>query len=341
MQTQRVEYDFNRSPPPEATLDLFERRIPHRPYATDHLGPGLRRMSPQQALRHRHLEVNPPSVRFWLLFDIDQPMGAMSWDFAGLPEPAWTAQNTSNGHAHVAWGLEAPVLLDKPARQKPVRYLAAVESAYRAAMDADPSYGGLLTKNPLSPHWRTYWGQYGIYGLDELAEYVDLERHKPRRGVDPEEVGLGRNVALFDWLRLWAYQSVRHYKAQGPRMEPWFEKACADAAQHRNGDFPNPLHEVEVHHTAKSVARWVWKRFSLEGFKRVQSARGRKGGVASGESKKNRSQRLTEAHRGTIESMLRDGYSQKAIGAHIGVTQQTISNWIKRLGLTHTDKAHK
>ena len=305
-------------------LDLFERRIPRRPFACDDLGPGLRRMAPLEALNRRHLQVNPPSVRFWLLFDVDKPTGALAWDDAGLPEPAWTAQNPANGHAHSAWGIEAPVLLDKPDRQKPVRYLAAIESAYRAALDADPSYGGLLTKNPVSPHWRTFWGQHGIYGLDDLAEYVDLDRHKPRLGIKAEDIGLGRNVALFDSLRLWAYRAWRKYKLIGATAHD-FDVACLSAARERNGDFPVPLHDPEVCHTAKSVSRWVWKTFSLGEFERIQRRRGQ----ASGAKRKSAAQERRERLMPSILEMLDQGHSQQVIADTVGVSQMTICRWLR------------
>ena len=305
-------------------LDLFERRIPRRPYACDYHGPGLHRMAQADALNRRHLQVNPPSVRFWLLFDVDKPTGALAWDEANLPEPAWTTQNLANGHAHSAWGIEAPVLLDKPERQKPVRYLAAIESAYRAAMGADPAYGGLLTKNPVSPHWRTLWGRHGIYGLDELAEYVDLDRHKPRRGIDPEQIGLGRNVALFDWLRLWAYRSWRRYKLIGATM-PDFADACRRAARERNAEFRVPLHDPEVMAVAKSVSSWVWQKFSLSEFGRIQRQRGQ----SSGAKRKSAAQERRERLMPSILEMLDQGHSQQVIADTVGVTQQTVSNWIR------------
>ena len=56
---------------------------------------------------------------------------------------------------------------------------------------------------------------------------------------------------------------------------------------HRALDFtanehPTPLDHREVHHIAKSVARWVWRRFSAEGFAAKQAARGRIGGPRIG-----------------------------------------------------------
>ncbi|WP_418015396.1 replication initiation protein [Photobacterium damselae] len=41
----------------------------------------------------------------------------------------------------------------------PIKYAAAVQSAFRARLKADTGYAGLLTKNPLHNHWKTvYWG---------------------------------------------------------------------------------------------------------------------------------------------------------------------------------------
>jgi len=312
------------APPEHSTLDLFERRIPHRPYATDQPGPGLHRMSPKEALKQQHIQINPPSVRFWLAFDIDRRDGAGAWDQADLPEPAWTAQNPENGHAHSVWGIEAPVLLDKPDRQKPVRYLAAVESAYRASLDADPAYGGLLTKNPTHSHWRTFWGRFGVYGLDELADYVDLDRHKPHRGVNVDEVGLGRNVALFDSLRLWAYRSWRRYKLIGATSHD-FAESCLRAARERNGDFTCPLPDQEVGHVAKSVSSWVWKRFTLAEFERIQRERGK----ASGQKRRSASQERRERLMPAILDMVEQGHSQQVIADTLGIGQKTVSRWLK------------
>ena len=306
---------------PKGTYDLFERRIPNRPYAADELGPGLRRMSPEQALKCRHLQINPPSIRFWLAFDIDDQSGAMAWDEAGLPEPAWTAQNPSNGHAHSVWGIEAPVLLDKPDRQKPVRYLAAIESAYRASLGADPAYGGLLTKNPLSSHWRTYWGQYGVYGLDELAEYVDLDRHKPKRGIDVEESGLGRNVTLFDHVRHYAYRNLRHY-IQTPTAFRYWQRVVHGEAMSRNGDFPVPLPTSEVWHVAKSIAGWTWKKFDVQASDRRWRDRQSRRGSRKGQSKRDQLMPI-------VMEMRAKGMSQRSIGEEIGVSAMTVSNWLR------------
>ena len=306
--------------PERVDADLFEQRIPKRPYATDELGPGLRRMSPKQALERQHIQINPPSVRFWLAFDIDRKDGAGAWYNADLPEPLWTAQNPKNGHAHSVWGIEAPVVMDEPDRQKPVRYLAAIESAYRAALDADPAYAGLLTKNPRHAHWRTFWGQRGIYGLHELAEYVDLQRHRPRRGVDVSEVGLGRNCTLFDHVRQFAYENLRHYRRDTRSFPSWW-RAVEHEAISRNDGFPEPLPIMEVQHVAKSIAKWTWQRFDVEAsdrkFKEKQARRGSRKG------QKRREQMLPR-----VLEMRAQGISQQDIATALGLNKGTVSRWV-------------
>jgi hypothetical protein len=265
--------------------DLFQTsRWPRRPYCTDDLADGLHIRSLASALKRRYVQVNPPRLRVWSIFDVDRPDAAVAWDDADLPPPTWISQNTTNGHAHLVWGLSAPVLVDGlEARRAPLRYLAAIESMMRERLQADAGFGGLVTKNPMHPEWRTLRGPVIGYELRDLAEYLPgLERHIPRRGK-PEEVGLGRNCTLFDYLRTWAYRHVRPYREAGG-LASWREwlMACNNRALLRNGEFQNPMDPRECWWVARSVAKWTWRRFDVEAsdrrFSALQAARGRRSG---------------------------------------------------------------
>jgi hypothetical protein len=265
-------------------LDLFGSadRLPRRPYCSDDLEQGLRIRSLAQALTRPYIQVNPPHLRIWSIFDVDRPGAGLAWEDANLPPPAWAAVNRENAHAHLVWGLAAPVLVDSPdMRQGPLRYLCAVESAFRAKLDADSGYSGLITKNPAHPLWRVLRGPRLIYELGELAEWVDLPRHLPRR--KPEQIGLGRNVTLFDWLRQYAYRQVRHYKGDVRNFVLW-QSHLNNKALLRNGDFLHPLDPREVWHIAKSVSKWTWRRFDIEAsdrrFRDLQAHRGTLSGEA-------------------------------------------------------------
>lgn len=247
--------------------DLFlQERIPHKPYCTDDLTFGIRPRSYKTAITRRYIQVNPPHLRTFLLFDLDYAGAALSWEDNNLPMPAWAAINRENTHAHIAYALSAPVLTaDFGGRQAALRYLAAIEAAYRAKLGGDDGFSGLITKNPMHPHWELLRGVPDAvrgYDLPYLADFVDLDRFKPYVGrSNVEAVGLGRNCTVFNVVSRWAYENVLEYKQQGLTLAGW-RKAVYERCVSVNGDFPTPMLENEVKCIAKSIGNWVWTRFT-------------------------------------------------------------------------------
>jgi hypothetical protein len=302
--------------------ELFnEDRWPRKPWCTDDLATGIRPRSLKHALTRRYIQANPPHLRVWSIFDIDRPAGGLAWEDANLPPPAWAAVNKANGHAHLAWGLSAPVLVASPEmRQAPLRYLCAVEAGFRAKLEADGGYSGLITKNPAHPFWWVLKGPQTGYTLDYLADWVDLPKHLPKR--KPEQVGLGRNVMLFDHVRLLAYRQIRKWKAE--RNFIYWLEYLNNRALERNGEFITPLDSRECWHVAKSVARWVWNRFDIVAsdarFSMRQAARGMRGGIAKGQA--------NEDKRASARLMAARGVSVRQIAEAIGVHRDTIYSWL-------------
>lgn len=312
---------------PSEQLTLFcEERFPRRPYCSDDKTARLIRPL-RSALRFPYIQANPPHLHFWMLFDIDRAGGGLAWEDANLPTPAWAAINKENAHAHIAWGLSAAVLTGDGARDAPLRYLCAVESAYRDKLQADPGYSGLITKNPLHPLWRVLRGTTHLYDLAELSEYVDLDRHKPKRGK-VEEIGLGRNCTLFDWLRQWAYVAVRRHRET--RNFVLWQAECYDKALERNGEFAYPLGPRECWHVAASVTKWTWRKDANARAKFIERQRwkGQKGGVASGLARLSAS----EDKRTSARLMALQGLTQAAIAAELGVTDRTVRTWLAESG---------
>ncbi len=294
---------------------------------TDDLEAGVRHRSLAHALTKPYIQANPPHLRVWLIHDIDRPGAANAWEDADLPPPAWTAVNRANGHAHSAWGLRAPVLVDGiGAREAPLRYLVAIESMMRAKLQADAGFAGLITKNPAHPLWLTLRGPRTVYDLAELAEWLPgIEKHRPKRRADAQ--GVGRNVALFDELRSWAYRAIRPY--WGGKLDGWnaWMSECNSRALVMNADlFGSRLLEgKEVWHVARSVAKWTWRHTSAEGFSDWQSAQGAKGGRKSGLVRR----LANEDKRASARLMAAAGNSQAKIAAALGVTQQAVSKWLR------------
>lgn len=308
---------------PTGSLDLFaDPRWPRRPYCTDDFEAGLRIRSLPDALRRRYIQANPPKLRLWSIHDVDRPGAALAWEDAYLPPPTWATVNRQNGHAHLVWGLSAPVLVDGlAARQAPMRYLCAIESMMRDRLGADPGFGGLMTKNPAHPDWLTLRGPRLGYELGELAEYLPgLERHIPRRR--PETVGLGRNVDTFDHVRRWAYRAIRTYRTAGGlgAWNAWLA-ACYERALQHNGEYATPMDPRECWWIAKSVAKWTWRTLTPEGFRRWQASAGRRGGLAKGKA--------YEQARASARLLRAQGRSVADIAAELGVSRRAVIDWCK------------
>ena len=247
--------------------DLFlQERIPRKPYCTDDLSYGIRPRSYKTAIMRRYIQVNPPHLRTFLLFDLDYDGAALAWEDQLLPMPAWAAINRENTHAHLAYALSAPVLTaDFGGRQAALRYLAAIEAAYRAKLGGDDGFSGLITKNPVHPHWGLLRGVPNAirgYELPYLAEFVDLDRFKPYVGrSNVEAVGLGRNCTVFNVVSRWAYRNIREFKFE--RGENAWRREVLSQCLNVNGDFPCPMMLNEVRCIAKSIGNWVWNKFDI------------------------------------------------------------------------------
>lgn len=257
------------------TSKHFVEHIAYRPLCTnDFNSEGLFKRVKHEALTHQYIQHNDDAFVSSLVFDIDRSMGAISWDFVGLPRPNIITQNTQNGHAHLLYALRHPVCKTDAARLKPLSYLARIERGMRDRLEADRAYTGLITKNPLNTHWRTIWGDNEPYELSYLRDFLDEDLSFEKQ-ID-YNYGLGRNVSLFNELRKIGYSKVLHYKKDD--MYDNFYKFLLREAYILNlrHNQNNLLMETEILNIVKSICRWTWKNFSQKKFSKIQSARAKK-----------------------------------------------------------------
>ncbi|MGL5462875.1 MAG: replication initiation protein, partial [Aeromonas veronii] len=197
---------------PALQAAAFVERLPRRPYCTDDPAQGLLIRPQATALAYRHIQHNPPPHVACLVFDVDSSDGYEAWKGAGLPAPNWITFNPKNSHAHYGYYLEAVVARTSAAKQKPLRYLAAIEHVLAKRLGADMGYAGLITKNPVHGDWWTIWHHCEPFSLDYLAEFCpDADLAAYSRRSRKEATGLGRNVTVFDNVREWAYSAVREF----------------------------------------------------------------------------------------------------------------------------------
>ena len=243
-----------------AVLELFNDRLPHKPYFSDDLHFGVRIAGKERAILAKYIQFNQPHAMFWLGFDVDRTGAAIDWSDRNAPAPTLTITNPENGHAHLLYALETPVRTAPDGKMKPLRYAAAVENALRKKLEADAGYSGLICKNPNHGHWKIAVWQPELYTLDWLADSLDLNAANDKEIVS--DYGLGRNCTLFDKTRKWAYRAIR----QGwPEFEQWL-KACYERASAYNLQFSAPLDEKEIHGIAKSIAKWTFINLTESSF---------------------------------------------------------------------------
>ena len=226
--------------------EVYRERFPTHAFATDDLMHGLRMYPKDLALRKALVQHNFRHSLSWLVYDLDSETAVLDWDDRSAPAPNIIAVNRENGHGHLFYGLENPVHNYEGASEKALRYLAAIDVALTEKLGADPGYSKLISKNPLHSAWLTLYMRYELYDLDELADWVDLEKYKDRRRRLPD-IGYGRNCTLFERLRRWAYRQRRE-----PYLsEEMFLEAVRNHALAINAGFQPPLPHNEVRATAK------------------------------------------------------------------------------------------
>ena len=255
----------------------FYEKLPKKPYCSDDLGHGVIIRPKSTAIQKQYIQHNPPCLITSLVFDIDRSDAYFAWSDANLPTPTWIAKNRQNNHAHVGYMLATPVCTTHRARQNVIEYLAKIEQAYSLALGADRGYTGLITKNPCHGAWENHIFGVEPYELNYLADFVELQELK----TDLKEVsGLGRNCMMFDTVRKWAYKAIREHR--GSTFDVWLGEVLKMAIN-ANGAFIEPLPYSEVKATAKSIARYCWKKdgYHYQEFIDRQSRKGAMGGKKS------------------------------------------------------------
>jgi len=267
-----------------AALELFNERLPHKPYFSDDLHFGVRIAGKERAILAKYIQFNQPHAMFWLGFDVDRAGAAIDWSDRNAPAPTLTITNPDNGHAHLLYALQTSIRTAPDGKMKPLRYAAAVENALRKKLEADAGYSGLICKNPNHGHWKIAVWQQELYSLDWLADFLDLNAANDKEIV--ADYGLGRNCTLFDKTRKWAYRAIR----QGwPEYDQWL-KACYERAYAYNKQLSLPLDDNELVGIAKSIAKWTINHMDHCSFleyvekthtSEIQAKRGRSGGMKS------------------------------------------------------------
>ena len=276
--------------------------------------------------------------RHWLIVDHDESPTAQAHTLYAI-EPNIVVYNQTNPHRHQAfWLLGDPVYCQPELRERqPYRYLTAIEAAYDAQYGCDPHFARHIHRNPCAFINEVDWRHWRPHTLAELAEPVNLSAHRASKLERSLSDAEGRNNALFDELRHWAYPQVEI--ARRASYEVWYRqvgiRAQAMAAQlvSERGALP----AREVGYVAGSVARYVYHRYTGAGgvitpeYRAQQAERGAKGGrVSKGGGRPSKSGKARAELLPEVLRLKQLGYSNRDIGEDLGISSSTVSDYLTR-----------
>jgi hypothetical protein len=124
---------------------------------------------------------------------------------------------------------------------------------------------------------------------------------------------------MFEKGRHWAYTAIRDYMHYNSSYE--WERAVKAQIEAINNGFEQPLPYSEVKATAKSIAKWVWQRFSYGDFSEIQAKRGAKGGKAKGQA--------YALKREQAKELRQTGLSYTEVAKQLNVSRRSIIGWCK------------
>lgn len=311
-------------------LDLFANNLPHKPYCTDEKG-WLQVRKKATAIGKKYIQHNQPCLVHWLVYDCDYA-GAL--DHVGqnqLPAPNIIATNPENGNSHLFYRLADPVCTSELAHRKPLALLAKIDYVLCEKLEADTGYQGFISKNVLHKHWQVQEVNPNPWNLADFLDWIDLPKKLPRKA---KTQGLGRNCTMFEEARWWAYSQVLGYRLAGD--SGGFYEAVLRYCESINESFPSPLNFAEVRSTAKSIARWTLRHYTGSGSKSDEDWAKYVADTHTPDKQRARQAKQAESRREATKTarqqakaMQAGGSTQKDIATALGVSQQTVSRWLK------------
>ena len=314
--------------------------LPKATWATSDLIRGMRIRPKAEALELPYIALNTDYSTSYVTLDIDKEGAAFTYEDCGLPQPTYTVINPVNGHAHYIYRIDGYVW-HKPGddlHKKALALLNLVKKAFSHMAGADPCYVGKLSKNPLHSKWKTICGP--TYTLSELAEYLPLtmtrasaETAIKAAKAKQHQAGEGRNVSLFDQVRVEAYARVKEFSS--PEEFKSFVLVRCEATN------TNGLPTSEIRATAKSIAKYVWNhrdRYADNYAGRpkcsAEETKERQQGAAQATSTKRRALTLDRIEAAKAK-LGKEGkkVTQKAVAKLAGMSVSTVQRLLKNTSL--------
>ncbi len=312
----------------------------------------------QALLRDKFITYNSSDRISIIAIDIDKHRDGGIWLDYDLPQPTWTIW-TDRG-VQFMWVLRKPILARVPEHRKMAKEVLA-RLVY--ALDADINAMGFnrVFRNPLnnksyyadtrvdlkdfylklpkpSKEWWDKVKQNSKRQKKSKTETLFADTHAPAELKDFRTMkeGDGRNVALFDRLRFWAYDEAKAGRYDGHSL--------SNRALALNKAFLEPLEDKEVNAIINSIDNFMEFKYSAhnvrefgmseEQIKERASRAGKKGGAVSAKIKQTEARGRILAALNQLE-MFEMKVTITGLAKRAKSDKRTVSTYLKELGYTN------
>ena len=312
-----------------ANLKQFYDVLPARPYCSLAKDGKALILDKAKAVNLPYIQPNHPLFANSLVFDVDEKAGRCAftaWQDYNLPPPNLIIKNPFKNSCHYVYFLSRGVALTDR-NDKARRYLSAIYARMCELLEADTNYSGQRMKNPLSRKHDIFVSGATPYTLAQLADKLDLDEipSKPKKAQETPKAGyIGRNCAIFDYLRHIGYQNANNMS-----FDSLMYYLLLLGEQYNNDRFNhNPLPANELGHICNSIARFCKSaRFGRHSAKFIENQRadGRKGDSSKGGLARSQSYDST---RQRANELRQSGLSIRKIADVLKVSKTSVQKWI-------------
>ena len=294
----------------------------------------------QHALRcGKLIQFNAAKLVRYIVFDVDEmhPNSPkeyghncfLNWYEAGLPPPQIIIKNDLNGHCQYFYELKTPVSTSDKSNQKIVFWLHLIRRAMTIELNADSAYTHHISRNPFNPvDQEIFYNLTEPYSLDQLSKNLDLSTSYSNQKPD-DYLGLGRNNDIFHTVRYDAYS----YKQRCKNYDQLYSFVLSRCNAVNTELFANDLLPYnEVQNSAKSIAAWVWEKYTGKSkhiskrLSKEKAKNGKKGGKATGAAQKKNNMRK----RKKALDLISQGVSKTEAARQVKVDRTTVNRWCKK-----------
>ena len=271
-----------------------------------------------------------------LSVDIDNSSDSLMYQDFSLPVPTWIIQTDKGFQYH--WALKSPILL-KGYNHKKLRYIVKdILHKLVALLDGDFNAIGLNRVFRSPTNNRTWFSGNEIdlkefYDLPPVKEEIidkileEVKENKKNSSLKGLSEGEGRNCALFDKLRIWAYSRAREgsYSLNSLQMK----------AETLNFEFNEIMDLKEVTIIVNSIDEFIQNKYkridymalSPDERKKIASANGKKSGEARSKVAETKIQTALN-----IMEDLKEKITIRALAERSGTSKDTVQKYLKKIG---------